>query len=254
MKDNFTNSELVFLNQKGLFPGPNEKDKDFFLRVSLSVEQKEKLPIELLAKFDINPNWIDVIYSNESLSFWEGACTWIWKDEVQVQLRKRLKKFNRFFFLYSKEELLMHEAVHACRMKFLDSEFEEILAYQTSNVSFRKYLGPLFQSPKETLLTILFFLLGLICCFYSLFFGIILIFLLPSYYFFRLKKAFYYFNKAKKKIYNMTGFPPLWILLRLSDKEIKMFGTQTELELNQYITKQRMINLRWKQLYFSYFV
>ena len=238
MKDNFTNSELVFLNQKGLFPGPNEKDKDFFLMIRRP-PRSTLFPYTTLFR---------------SLSFWEGACTWIWKDEVQVQLRKRLKKFNRFFFLYSKEELLMHEAVHACRMKFLNSEFEEILAYQTSNVSFRKYLGPLFQSPKETLLTILFFLLGLICCFYSLFFGIILIFLLPSYYFFRLKKAFYYFNKAKKKIYNMTGFPPLWILLRLSDKEIKMFGTQTELELNQYITKQRMINLRWKQLYFSYFV
>lgn len=254
MKDFFTISELILLNQKGLFPGPKEKNEEFISRVAKSVEKEEKFPDELLSQFDINPNWIDVIYSNDNLSFCEGACTWIWDEEVQVQLKKCFKKFKSFCLIYSKKELLMHEAIHACRMKFLDSDFEEILAYQTSNFFFRRYIGPLFQSPRETLLTILFFLLGLLICFYSFFLGSILIFFLPIFYFFRLRKAFYYFNNAKKKIYNMTGLPPLWILLRLSGQEIKMFAVKSETEINQYISKERMTSLRWKQLYFSYFV
>lgn len=254
MKNFFTISELILLNQKGLFPGPKEKDEEFFSRVSRSIEKEEKFPGDLLGKFDINPDWIDVIYANESLSLWEGACTWIWRDEVQIQLKKRLKKSKKICFIYSKKELLMHEAVHACRMKFEDSEFEEILAYQTSKNTFRRYLGPLFFSQKETLITVLLFLIGLMCSFYSLVLGIFVMCLFPIYCFLRLRKALLYFNKAKKRIYSMTGFPSLWILLRLADQEIKMFALQSEDEINKYITKQREFSLRWKQLYFSYFV
>ena len=54
-------------------------------------------PLELQKLFDINPTFLEVSYSNESLDAWEAGCTWIMDNRVTIQLRKRFKKAPFWF-------------------------------------------------------------------------------------------------------------------------------------------------------------
>ncbi|EQM62931.1 conserved membrane domain protein [Chlamydia ibidis 10-1398/6] len=52
----------------------------------------------------------------------------------------------------------------------------------------------------------------------------------------------------------MLGIPPLWVLLRLTDKEIRMFASQPIPVLEKYARERKLDSVRWRQIYLSYFV
>ena len=60
--------------------------------------------------------------------------------------------------LYSRAEILAHELVHAYRVPYGETWFEEYLAWQTSSSRFHRYFGSCFRSP----FTLLFFPLELL--------------------------------------------------------------------------------------------
>lgn len=70
--------------------------------------------------------------------FWEGGYTEIWTENGEAFAKVVLQVMN--------SEVLQHELVHAVRMGFPDSPFEEFLAYATSKVWYRRMLGPMFSS------------------------------------------------------------------------------------------------------------
>src|SRR5438128_8754164 len=97
---NITDSYLMTCNKMGLIPGPEEYEEDFLKRIDYCLHLKDKmasednleLPSEMqtipkdlademskitLPLFDIAPNWIPVIYSNQKLTPWHGGCAWI---------------------------------------------------------------------------------------------------------------------------------------------------------------------------------
>ncbi|WP_348660454.1 hypothetical protein [Chlamydiifrater volucris] len=246
--------DLISLNREGFLVGPNEERPAFFARVD---RDKEKggytFPEELSRIFDIRPCHLEVIYSNEGIGGWEGGCTWIESSGVTIQLRKRFLKSSKLFFLYSKEEILMHEAVHAVRMKFHEPLFEEILAYRTSR-GFRRYVGPIFRHPGEGYWTIFGALIGLGVSSYDLTYGVIVSCSVPAYF---LGRLFFYlriFAKAQKKVRKLLGIPPLWVLLRLTDAEIKFVASQPLRMIEEYARAMKIKNLRWRQIYASYFM
>lgn len=249
--------DLIDLNKHGMIAGPYEEKYSFFMRVEQLFQEAPVLPTSfpsyLCELYDIHPDHLEVIFSNDGLDVWEAGCTWILGNKLTIQLRKALRVSNYWLGMYSREEVLSHEAVHAVRAKFQEPLFEEILAYQTSFRSWRRFLGPLFRSPNETYFFLFSVLVSSGLILYSPALGVICSFLSPLYFGIRLGVLQYYFLQAKKKIRKMIGIPPLWVLLRLTDAEIRMFATQPIPVLERYIHARRQNNIRWQQIYLAYF-
>lgn len=88
--------DLLQLNKEGFIAGPEEEKQAFFLRVDKTLAKAPThptlFPTELQKQYDINPTFLEVSYSNESLDAWEAGCTWIMDNRVTIQLRKQFKK------------------------------------------------------------------------------------------------------------------------------------------------------------------
>lgn len=167
---------------------------------------------------------IEIIFSNKGLWPWEGGCLWEEKGKKPViQLRTILKKKNNYLGIYSREEILIHEWVHAQRLGYKEPIFEEILAYQTSKFFWRRYFGPLFRNQKEALLLLGMSFLGYVT--------LVPFFLTLFFYLLRLWKYQKIFFVAKKKYISQWGsfekaFPHL---VKLTDQEIIKIGKKIKI-------------------------
>lgn len=178
-------AQLIEWNKQGLIPGPAETEEEFIERTHfcLHIEQElnqmaeAQLPFttddqasldtlqeahqETIRLFDIHPNWIPLFFNNHHLTAWHGGCAWIFKmtehtpTAAFLQLRAQFRKQKTYLGLYKRDELIAHEMAHVGRMMYQEPQFEEILAYQTSSFWWRRWLGPIVQSPTESLFFIL---------------------------------------------------------------------------------------------------
>jgi hypothetical protein len=200
--------------------------------------------------FDIDPDWVEVIYDNQGLQVWEGGCTWIEEDQITVQLRKRF--LNKESYLgYSRDEIIAHELVHVVRGAFKEPVYEEILAYQTSSSALRRFLGPLFRAPKESYI----FLGSLVAYYVSMCVGVwqmpfLFIFLaLSACGLLRLLKAQMTFHRARKNLNSLVQKKDLLaVMLRLTDEEINRFSKMNRQQILTYATQMATTHLRWQQI------
>ncbi len=251
----FLESELLALNQRCIFPGPNESEEVFFKRASALLPCAYNNCV-FTETFNSSPDWIQASTDSHGLSFWEGAATWIEENgdgsrSYQIQL-----KDSWLTRLYPKEEIIAHEMVHAARLMFDESRFEEILAYQTSKNRFRRYFGPIFSSPKESKCALALLFTSLLCSWteIALDFNLVgnTIFALPFLAFgfglFRLIRAQHIFSKAMRNL--ARSIPqtakPLEVALRLRDREIELFAEYSPQEICAFVKQQT--SLRWKLL------
>lgn len=185
-----SDSQLLYLNQLGIIPGPAETETDFLKRADeclhlartlaqgghesplIPVEELVshkvmKQPFEVTRKmFDIAPDWVPLFFSNRGLSLWHGGCAWICQltEKSQpvafLQLRRQFARQTRYLGIYDRQELLAHELGHVGRMTFQEPHYEEILAYRTASSHLRRWLGPILTSTKEAMafLVVLFLL------------------------------------------------------------------------------------------------
>ncbi len=154
---------LVKWYGEGFAPGPHESIHDFELRV-LAVKRALAAPDALLKGLGIAYESIDelstgflVIKAKRGLPFWFGAMTYICEWQGQTIPIIQLPRGKRMTFL-TREDLIAHEKVHFLRSAFNEPRFEELIAYRTSRSGWRKWLGPIFQSPWESYLCMAFFL------------------------------------------------------------------------------------------------
>ena len=278
--------DLGALGEKGYIPGPGEENLTFLNRVTLS-EKRCRDPYPFLQKdgmkafervpvstWDLvftqtkrligcTPHWICAVYSNHRLSPWQGAVTWIYEEGASVwsmiQLRRAFKK-GTFFFLYSLEEVLLHETLHAVRVAFNEPQFEEIFAFSLSKRRWHRFLGPLFRRPLEVNIFMgtmgVFFLgwSGTLFIYQNVFLSS-LFFLLPltalSVSFIRLVKDQILFYRALKVINQIfLGVFPLAVAMRLTDREMMMFAKDKKEKIKAYISRQS--GLRWKQILLNF--
>ncbi|NGX60219.1 MAG: hypothetical protein KR126chlam3_01388 [Chlamydiae bacterium] len=268
-------------NERGWIPGPGEEEKIFEKRIEALdhffsyppedidhfLTDQDWTPAQETLKhlYDFSPDWIVAHYSNQKLSFFQGAATWITENnDLRIPLIQLREKFEsgKLFGLYQRKEVLAHEATHAARMQFDEPLFEEIFAYKTSPRFWRRFLGPLFQHTWEAY-TFIFLLLFPIAIEIALlfdfelgpliflrfaplvFFGYLLVRLIVlratlGLALLRLRK----FLKNPKKNWAVA--------FRLKDREIFQFALQTQEKLKQYLKEQN--SLRWdlvKQIYFK---
>ncbi|GAB5411436.1 MAG: hypothetical protein ChlgKO_05500 [Chlamydiales bacterium] len=198
------------MDRRQFLQGPTESDSAFAKRIRLTKEAAQNpqmlgLQDVQVGKFHLP--WLLYKISNKKLPPWEAAATWVIEYQgVQIpflQVRERYAE---------NEEVWNHELVHIMRIAFNEPRFEEIIAFDQSKSRFRKWLGPLFRTPKESLLFLAVVVLSSIAgIFYPL------AFLLPVALFFtfiiRLFRDLRTFSRCKK-------VNSLEDILRMSDEEI----------------------------------
>lgn len=261
-----SSENLKQYNELGWIPGPKEDEEQFLKRieklkhlVSYPPEDIDlfltdgdwQKPLERMEDlYNCAPDWIVSYYSNKNLSFIQGAATWIQEEEGMhipiIQVRKQLAE-GKLLGLYSLEEILTHEAVHAVRMEFDEPLFEEILAYRTSNNLLRRYFGPLFLAHWEAplFLATLCIPLGIeIAKFYIYDIGVwgylqlipVILFVLAL---LRLLFLQTCLMLALRKI-------PLAMALRLTDQEIFQFAFNSHEKIEEMLREQKSV--RWRLL------
>lgn len=198
------------LSVRGIIRGPCETEKEFLSRAEqLSSCVFSHPALEITQKlFSFSPDWVEVCFTNQGLLPWQGGCTLIEGHFIKIQLRKAFLYKKKIYGIYSRDELIAHEFVHAARMAFEEPLFEEILAYRTSTTRFRRYWGPLFRSSFESFVFVLCLAGAFVNPLYTI--GLLLG---PLYYIGRLVRLQNIFRRALKRL-------PLSELVRLSDKEI----------------------------------
>jgi hypothetical protein len=256
-------SKLIFLNSRGIFPGPFESQEHFLWRVNTA---KSRTVSEGLTRteemFDACPDWVEVRFDKKGLFLWEGAATWIEENEwgrfSSIQLKPSLP--SRF---YTYEEVIAHEMVHAMRLMFEENRFEEILAFQTSKNHLRRYFGPLFTRSSEPK----GFILWMICSWlfywaeliFNIFIGAEYVLWSPMlilvWGIYRLVRSQKIFSKALKHLEKAIKKPgkSLAVALRLRDSEIEKFAASSPEEIFFFGVEQKEKSLRWQQLFAAYF-
>lgn len=247
-------------DKKGLFILPGETASSYMARVKGLLVENEQDERHAAAQnrvrelFDADPAWVSVCYSNRDLYPWEAACTW-YDDVPIIQLRKRFEHKESLFGLYSRDEILAHEYVHALRFFFKGSCFEEIFAYYTSK-SFRGFLGPIFENPRDSLILMgLLFATAIVASLTMSFEGMWTAFVLLGglsmgalgYFSFRLLRRTFQFRRCLKRLCKLCQ-KPLALMIRLTDEEIALFSGLTDAEIVQYVKEKSASDFRWAEL------
>jgi hypothetical protein len=257
--------KLLNLDSRGIFPGPSES-RDDFLRRALSVKNitTSKIPSMTKEIFNAFPDWVEIRFGSKDLLPWEGAATWIEKSEEcgcisSIQLKSSLPA--RF---YPQTEVIAHEMVHAMRLMFEESRFEEILAFRTSKNRFRRFFGPLFTRPGEAK----GFVYLMVCSWIFYASEFIFDFSLGAKYLlwapllalgwgvYRLIRSQKIFSTALDHLEKAIKNPgkSLAVALRLSDSEIEQFAKSSPEEIALFAERERVTSVRWEQLYLCYFI
>lgn len=250
--------DFIYLNFRGLLPGPEESKEEYLSRIQAQEINKNflfsKKNLQILHDlYGYIPDWFQVCEPKGKIRFWEGAITEIQPDKHQATIYIKL-------FQKGANEQLCHELVHLGRMAYEEPVFEEFFAYATSSSKLRKYLGPVFRNRKEV-----YIFLGMI--FFSSFSDIYWVlssslwscylfywikFLLGGYVFLgltRLTYNWYVFRKCHQKLakFFSSSQKAMQFMYRLRDKEIH------KLSKEQLITLQsfdffRDNSMRWQML------
>lgn len=286
--------KLLMFNQIGLIPGPKEAQDSFLKRVNYGLHLKNQLPEELkttllnekghhpeilipaterLKKlYDCAPSWTPLFFSGYKLPFWNGGCAWIFQmtedspTSALIQLQQTFRNSATYLGIYQREELLAHELSHVGRMMFQEPKFEELLAYRTATMSYRRWLGPMMQSSTESAL----FLLSL---FLLIIFDVFLLTLNnPKVYFFSLSlktipiamvlaALIRLWNRQKTYktcIHNLEKCVSIdkaeAVAYRLQDEEIVLFSKSSSQAIKAYATLKMKEELRWQVIFKAYFI
>lgn len=284
--------DLIAFNKQGLIPGPGESDEAFHQRalfcLSLrqTLAQSSEVPEIFLQQgaekphlsaafpltktlFDITPGWLPLIFSNEKLPPWHGGCAWIFQldDDAPtaalLQLRQRFAHSQRYLGLYDKTEIIAHEIAHVGRMAFPESKFEEVLAYQTSSSSFRRWLGPVVETARESLFFIL--LLGLLLMVdialiatghHTAYFWMMWLKTIPlgliGYGLWRVIRKQRRFQRCLKILKQLYGDRAHPVIYRLTDDEIILFSKSPADTIQAYVQEQQHRSLRWRLIASAY--
>lgn len=282
-------------NAQGFIPGPEETEEAFMERIAFCQHLKENLvqkvgtdlPFEMgdhtsqdtlneilpftQQLYGISPQWVPLFFSNYQLAPWHGGCAWIFQLDQQtptsafLQLRSCFRTSPTFLGLYHRRELIAHELAHVGRMLYQEPQFEEILAFQSSSSRWRRWIGPIVQSSKESLFFILilgvviltdFALLSLnTASAISLIWWTKLIPLLLI--IFALGRLMYRHRLFKnclqnlEKLYSQSQIAK-HLLYRLRDSEIKQFAYLSPPQIRQYMDTAEQTSFRWRFLKFLY--
>lgn len=293
-----SDEQLIAFNKRGIIPGPYETEEDFIKRahfclglrqelsqssdIPASFEQIESNLSQSILKpafavseelFDITPDWIPIVFSNDQMPPWHGGCAWIFQlsDDTPtaalLQLRKQFYNAERYLGLYDRTEIASHELSHVGRMLFEEPRFEEVLAYRTSKSRLRRWLGPIVESAKESLWFVL--LLGVLVMAdialiatgqhqayeWAMWFKAMPL-AIVGYGLLRLSKRQRQFDRCLRNLEIVYSDKKIAqaVIYRLTDQEIESFSAQTAESIRSHIQQEQEApsSLRWRLITVAY--
>lgn len=277
-------------NKLGFIPGPEESEEEFSQRVDycqnlpfhLTQQTRAEFPFKEWDEesnifleeafplteelYGIKPTWVPLFFSNYQLSPWHGGCAWIFQLKENsptaafLQLRAAFRQFPLYLKLYKRKELMAHELSHVGRMVYEEPHFEEVLAYQSSS-GWRKWLGPLVQSSKESLFFII--LLGFVMMVnlallsvgsslapYAWMIPLLIIFL-------GLVRLWKRHRSYRRCLTTLCSLMPekkaRHLIYRLRDEEIEKFSWFSPFQIEDFIHASSLLSFRWNFLKTVYF-
>lgn len=219
--------------QKGFLVGPNETEEEFSNRIRKTTELllDPKFPELPCGTFSIISPSLLCLRSSKKLPFWFGGMTWICEIEKTIIPVLQLPKRMRFSWI-QEAEVITHEQIHALRALFQEPKFEEILAYRTSRSPFRRNVGPLFQTDRESFLFLLCAVAGP--------FTLVPLMTISLLLFTRLILRQRTFAKALKRL-SVVYKEPEKVIVCLTDQEILLYSKKKENLIDRS-------SLRWRQI------
>jgi hypothetical protein len=275
-------------NKQGFIPGPEESEEAFQERIvfcqnlaqhlvqtvganfpfDMGDQQSREILEEVLPftqkLYGIQPQWVPLFFNNYQLSPWHGGCAWIFQlndhtpTAAFLQLRARFRNSLTFWGIYQRRELIAHELAHVGRMLYQEPEFEEFFAYQSSSTSWRRWLGPIIQSSKESLFFI-FLLVAIIIIDFALLSLPTMtalawwVKLIPlALVIFALGRLIYRHRILQRCLQRLEAFyspqQARHLLYRLRDNEIKQFSHSSPLAIQEFMDQAIYQSFRWRFL------
>ncbi len=98
-------------------------------------------------------DWVPGFYVDPSYGWLFGGCAYYFHPDFFALfiIRKSFASKERWL-IYDRSELLAHELCHVARTALHSEVFEEEFAYRTSSSGFRRQIGGIFQSPRDSYL------------------------------------------------------------------------------------------------------
>jgi hypothetical protein len=258
---------LVELDRNGFFWAPTESLDQYIERIESAQQMLEELTSdpELRAQLDgakevptelkdaanklleedyhFRMDWLPAWYSSKQTGRLsagiqlavDGALPMIFLNSG-FERRQRYRR-------YDAKETLAHELVHAARIAFSHSAYDEYFPCQTSSSGFRRFVGNFFRCWEIP--TLFFGSLLIAVCLGVLYIQFWPLFLLPPIAILLREFLLRYRIRAAEKFLWNAGIHPNAIL-RLDDAEIKMLANAPpdDLVVGRFIEK----SLRWKML------
>lgn len=115
--------------------------RDFLFRAQ---EQTRKLYAFAL-------DWVPAFFADYRMGALFAGCAYYSHDDAFALfiVRKSFQNKEKWL-IYSRGELIAHEVCHVARAGFRSRQYEELLAYQTAESAFRRCLGGVFRSQRDT--------------------------------------------------------------------------------------------------------
>jgi len=227
---------------------------DAAARIQPHVFDTARATTERLFGFAID--WVPGFFVNPSQSWLFGACAfYFYPDFFALFVVRKSFADREKWLIYSRRELLAHELCHIARIGFGSRIFEENFAYQTSTSGFRRVVGSVSRSPRDSQL-----LLGSV--FLLLAASTLQVVWLPSFWvwpfwltllgvlgFFakRLLGCRRLFNRALGNLSILTAEHALAMLFRCSDHEVEeLAGLRTAQQVGEWVANRVDTSVRWR--------
>lgn len=207
-------------------------------------------------------DWVPGFFTDYKMGLLHAGCAFYSYDDFFALfiLRKSFQKREKWL-IYSRTELMAHELCHIAHVGFRSLNYEELFAYQTATSGFRKLVGGVLRTPKDTYL-----ILGSVLCLLvaqvtnvlirppelwnsfpmPLIFGLVPLVIgvvVARYLTYRRR-----WRRAQNRLADCFGIQDtLAVTFRCSEAEIALLAAMRESEqLRQWLTERQAESLRWQ--------
>lgn len=172
---------LVSLDDHGLLIGPSETLNDYCKRLHILKEklaelvkvkdkttlydmtliQDDKIPLSVFKEceslteklYRFKNDWVAGYFTNETMGLlFAGGAIYSFDEFFPLFIIRKAYKKKKKWFIYSRIELMAHELTHIAHVAYKTENYEELFAYQTSTSAFRRLIGGMFRTPKDSYL------------------------------------------------------------------------------------------------------
>jgi hypothetical protein len=274
---------LAQLDERGFLIGPDEAIADYAKRLKeirdnvvalneelkagpkqffeFSLVAKDRIPMSVYrgeaesmthGLYDFSIDWIPGFYTNTSMGIlYAGCALYAYEDFFAVFiLRKSFQKKSRWL-IYNRTELMAHELCHIARIGFRSEVYEEYFAYQTASSGFRRFIGGVLRSARDTWIMLGSVILLLVMQVINVLRGNYtpLVYLIPlaagTYLLGRYLIARGRVRRAQRNLANAFGEDAaLPLLFRSSDADIAALSQQED--PRDWIAKRAKTSIRWQ--------